>query len=344
MEANLIVEAIELTVTTNETEIEVTEGYRTLNSPLKIPCMVSPKDSMIKWFFNNQATLPLNVIVSAQGTIRLNNVTRDHDGEYTCVGIRPNGKKKSVTITVKVNYPPEIVKFEKNQDDVTDDIMAQDRPINLVNFQQLSLVCKAIGKPSPKVFWTRNGEIISSESIFSIIPTEGEKSSGLYECVATNKIGNSSLKGVQVNVITKPELQESTTFSQYVMSESSKSYNVTCPVNNFEKSMTIAWTFAGQPIDVTNNEYEIIDNILTIRNISLKHQGEYRCLVSNEAGNVEVIVNVTINIEAHNIKVLEKTPHDFVKPFSFWILWVVLGFVCFCLFLWIFETLVVKYL
>lgn len=297
MEVNVKVEAIELTVTTDEVQIEVKEGEGSSSNPLEIPCNVSPKDSTIKWFFYNQVTLPEGATISVQGTLKFNNVNRDIDGEYTCVGIRPNGKKKFVSITVNVNYAPKIVKFDKNQDGQIDDILAQYRLINLVNFQQFSLVCDAIGKPKPQILWTRNLQNISSESILNIRPTDGEEASGRYECVASNKIGNSPSKLVQVNMITKPTFDNSTSATPHIVPENLKSYNVTCPVKNFSKSMNISWTFDGKPINLTSNEYEMIGNKLMIHKLSLKHQGDFRCLVLNEAGKLEVILNLKINIE-----------------------------------------------
>lgn len=70
---------------------------------------------------------------------------------------------------------------------------------------ELSLHCVVNGDPTPFVHWTKNGSRhilraqYSESNTTLTIASVGVADEGLYECVATNRAGNSSAK-VEVNV------------------------------------------------------------------------------------------------------------------------------------------------
>ena len=70
--------------------------------------------------------------------------------------------------------------------------------------EQLNLVCKAKGKPAPKISWIRNGRIIPDETEWVYHVNEVSVSdAGVYSCRASNQLGSVTSPGVHVHVLCK---------------------------------------------------------------------------------------------------------------------------------------------
>ena len=60
----------------------------------------------------------------------------------------------------------------------------------------LMLMCTVVGKPTPVIVWSRNGQLIRNDSRHMILPSGvllvrqvDTKESGQYKCVASNIVG-----------------------------------------------------------------------------------------------------------------------------------------------------------
>ena len=67
--------------------------------------------------------------------------------------------------------------------------------------EQLNLVCKAKGKPAPKISWIRNGRIIPDKTEWVYHVKEVSVSdAGVYSCRASNQLGSVTSPGFHVLV------------------------------------------------------------------------------------------------------------------------------------------------
>lgn len=94
-----------------------------------------------------------------------------------------------------------------------------DPETRVVEGESVEIKCATFGAPRPQIFWRRNGQLVTGGrftirldgTLFLMSSTVAD--SGVYECIATNKYGNASAKGMlsvkQKTVLqTKPDNQE----------------------------------------------------------------------------------------------------------------------------------------
>ncbi|XP_049548189.1 vascular endothelial growth factor receptor 1-like [Anopheles darlingi] len=121
--------------------------------------------------------------------LTLPNVGLNHSGDIICNATTLFGSKyeQIVTMTVKEPIAPHLRSSKIAQEDVEVDV-----------FSLMHLECDAIGTPDPDITWFKNGMPIVSDNNIQlnyttiIIENITETHSGLYECVAENKIGNTT--------------------------------------------------------------------------------------------------------------------------------------------------------
>ncbi len=94
-----------------------------------------------------------------------------------------------------------------------------DRETKVVEGESVEIKCATFGAPRPQIFWRKNNQLITGGR-FTIRPdgtlflsSSTVADSGLYECIATNKYGRASAKGMlsvkQKTILqTKPNNQE----------------------------------------------------------------------------------------------------------------------------------------
>ncbi|XP_076752883.1 neural cell adhesion molecule fasciclin 2 isoform X2 [Xylocopa sonorina] len=237
------------------------------------------------------------------GVLTIKNVNRDDDGEYQCTATNAAGSGNT-NIMVNVIVKPKIVDFPN---------------ITVVQNQETNLVCKAFGKPPPKVTFKKEtsekpytiGAQVDDDRISLInVPndntdeTQGtltirgilRSDDGLYECIAQNAGGETRRNG-HLMVEFPPSFTAMS--NRTVWSWDQRPVNISCTAESIPNA-TIRWTMHGdQKID-TDAMIKQLGNgptsTLMISPLDRRYYTTYKCIASNKHGTRQ-----------HNIELKEAT-------------------------------------
>jgi len=76
----------------------------------------------------------------------------------------------------------------------------------VVENQQHSITCLAMGDPSPSISWTFNGQVVPSQQGLLTFTPVLRSNAGVYTCTASNSAGTISSQ-ITLNVLCKVQLQ-----------------------------------------------------------------------------------------------------------------------------------------
>ena len=162
----------------------------------------------------------------------------------------------------------------------------------------VTLNCRAAGKPTPTVRWSRVGRmmpdgsthITSEEVIFSHV---NRKHSGTYKCSASNGHGQEASKLVEVVVEYSPEVEVT---EMFVHSHAGQDKGeLVCNVHA-HPAPTVIWEKEGQQI--TNMDRINYNNIgsrhtLIIGQVEQEDFGKYFCKASNNLGSRQKVIELS---------------------------------------------------
>lgn len=152
------------------------------------------------------------------------------------------------------------------------------------NTQELN--CRATGTPDPEIYWTFDGFKVTAGTKLTL---DSAKHSGFYTCVAENSEGKDE-SSFYFQAVNKPSLMSnSEELKRGISLREGDDFELFCPFENFN---SIDWTFNSGPIE--SFAHESNENKLTLRKIDRKFNGEWKCIVSNVAGNDSFSFNVTV--------------------------------------------------
>ncbi|XP_026287667.1 netrin receptor DCC isoform X2 [Frankliniella occidentalis] len=154
------------------------------------------------------------------GSLQVLNVEESDAGDYQC---RAENREDSVdaSATLEVLVPPRFIKQPQNKVAVEKD--------------DLELECEVYGKPEPKVYWVKNGDIITQNEYIQVVGGYNLRilglmsmDSGIFQCIATNPAGNIQAAARLTVVsseseISSPDNTSSTLPPRFTVSSSSSS-------------------------------------------------------------------------------------------------------------------------
>ncbi|XP_073259129.1 hemicentin-1-like [Porites lutea] len=213
--------------------------------------------------------------------LNITNVNRVDSGEYRCVADNSVGAVNSNAAFLTVQYQPEISEHPQNQ-------------IVLEGFN-VSLLCNAIGNPTPTFSWTINGSPVNTTSnpritfsaynkqltITSVKRTDG----GEYKCLASNSVKTVNSTAAFLIVQYPSEFSEDPQ-NQTVLEGLNVAFSCNASGNPTPK---FSWTKNGSPINTTDNARISLsagNKQLNITNVNRVDSGEYRCVANNSVGAV----------------------------------------------------------
>ncbi|XP_068741513.1 hemicentin-1-like isoform X2 [Montipora capricornis] len=145
--------------------------------------------------------------VLEDGTLVVPSAELEDEGNYTCIANNSYGTLRRTT-TVSILVPPEILDrhfrhISSDEKRIEGYAMAHaDIKRNSISYltiergYNLMLMCTVVGKPTPVIVWSRNGQLIRNDSRHMILPSGvllvrqvDTKESGQYKCVASNIVG-----------------------------------------------------------------------------------------------------------------------------------------------------------
>ncbi|KAJ8319891.1 hypothetical protein KUTeg_001478 [Tegillarca granosa] len=242
-------------------------------------------------------------------------VLPEQDGTYTA-----EAKNEAGSVKCKAELFVEEPKDEKLA--APDFIKVPDKVV-VREHGRAEFLVKVIGMPKPTVQWKKDDEILDDTELyhyekyedtycFEIKDTEIEDG-GVYTCVATNEVGETTCDiPLQVNAIDREKrLSESPLVLKHQESSQAPDFTRTiddCTVME-DKSLTLSCVVTGLPrpeITWYRNGKEFVPTpnvsmsydeetaILNIKKITMDQEGEFKCVAKNSAGEAECIAQVTV--------------------------------------------------
>ncbi|XP_075228407.1 hemicentin-1-like isoform X2 [Lycorma delicatula] len=242
---------------------------------LKLTCIVSgTPEPVVTWLRNGLLTNGL--ITNDTRDTNNNNVYSVSlpalGGKYSCVASNKAGVAEK-HFSVKVLVAPRLAKQRAYYSN--DNL----RP---VEGQPLTIKCPVTGNPQPQIFWFLNGIPINGSEVnndtINYMISE-YKHSGNYTCFASNHAGNFT-KTFIVDVLVPPKFLNPEDEDLLISINSTVKFN--CSASGHPRPQ-ILWLRKFTPLPVNNHS----DQIYEINGVSVEDSGDYSCLASNLAGDVE---------------------------------------------------------
>ncbi|XP_059482305.1 protein amalgam-like isoform X2 [Neocloeon triangulifer] len=218
------------------------------------------------------------------GALKISKVMADDSGNYTCqMAIQ---SKPSITHQLRVLLAPRIINW----------VHGLKKTLN--KGDSLTLSCSATGYPQPSISWSRKGrhmpngeDTIDGESI--TFENVNRKHIGIYECMATNNVGDPATSSVEVEVKYAPEIEIE---KAIVNSGEGSDAELVCEVHA-DPRPKVGWFKDGVAIPLKSDKYKISHagskHLLTIINTQKMDFGMYTCHANNTMGRVDKVVKLS---------------------------------------------------
>ncbi|OWR48733.1 lachesin-like isoform X1 [Danaus plexippus] len=219
--------------------------------------------------------------------LHVSQVQQEDRGYYMCQ-VNTNPMISQVGY-LQVVVPPNILDEESTQSAVA-----------VRENQNISLICKADGFPTPKIMWRReDGQPISVDRRKKVTVYEGDTLSlqrisrtemGAYLCIATNAVPPSVSKRIIVDVEFSPMIWVP---NQLVGAPAGTDVTVDCHTEAHPRAISY-WVYDSvmvlptkkYAINTEENSYRAHMK-LTVRNLQNGDFGNYRCISKNSLGETE---------------------------------------------------------
>ncbi|KAF6210795.1 hypothetical protein GE061_013906 [Apolygus lucorum] len=219
--------------------------------------------------------------------LNVNQVQEEDRGFYMCQ-VNTNPMISQVGY-LQVVVPPNILDTESTPSSVA-----------VRENQNVTLTCKAQGLPMPKLSWRReDGQPISLDKKIRVQIHEGEhlnltrvsrSEMGAYLCIASNSVPPSVSKRIILDVEFPPMIWVP---NQLVGAPPGTDVTIECNTEAYPKAISY-WVYDGVMIlptskyssEVQDSSYRIFMK-LTVRNLTARDFGSYRCISKNSLGETE---------------------------------------------------------
>ncbi|XP_075864836.1 receptor-type tyrosine-protein phosphatase delta isoform X28 [Microcebus murinus] len=170
-----------------------------------------------------------------------------------------------------------------------------------------SFICQATGDPRPKIVWNKKGKKVSNQrfeviefddgsgSVLRIQPLRTPRDEAIYECVASNVVGEISVS-TRLTVLREDQIPRGFPTidmgPQLKVVERTRTATMLCAASG-NPDPEITWFKDFLPVDTSNNNGRIkqlrsggtpIRGALQIEQSEESDQGKYECVATNSAG------------------------------------------------------------
>ncbi|CRL00266.1 CLUMA_CG013539, isoform A [Clunio marinus] len=228
--------------------------------------------------------------------VNITHVMVEDGGEYACI-VENRAGKTSHSAKLNVYGLPYIRLIPK---------------VTAVAGETLHLKCPVAGYPIEEIHWERSGrelpedirQKVQTDGTLMIHPVQKKDDSGVYTCWARNKQGQSARRSGEVNVIVPPKINPF--HSSTILLNVGDRASITCSIIKGDTPLSVKWLKNGIFIDpsqrISITQVDQYNSILVIEHLSASHSGNYSCVVSNPAAEVESTQALLVNV---------------IQPFSF---------------------------
>ncbi len=229
------------------------------------------------------------------GTLYLNKVGSDEEGDYTCYAENKLGTDKMHVHISVVTAVPHIQRPNL--------FHAKVKPGGNVRFD-----CKAIGEPKPKVFWMLpSKDMIAASNERYLVHANGSldirnvklAEAGEYVCMARNAAGEEN-KVYQLDIDGNPPIINGFNQNRTVIKDTAVKYTrklIDCKVEGYPvpkitwimpDNIFITAPYYGSRIKVHSN------GTLEIRNVRPSDSAEFICMAQNDGGEAVMLVQLEV--------------------------------------------------
>ncbi|XP_037059292.1 receptor-type tyrosine-protein phosphatase delta isoform X33 [Peromyscus leucopus] len=167
-----------------------------------------------------------------------------------------------------------------------------------------SFICQATGDPRPKIVWNKKGKKVSNQrfeviefddgsgSVLRIQPLRTPRDEAIYECVASNNVGEISVS-TRLTVLREDQIPRGFPTidmgPQLKVVERTRTATMLCAASG-NPDPEITWFKDFLPVDTSNNNGRIKQlrsesiGALQIEQSEESDQGKYECVATNSAG------------------------------------------------------------
>lgn len=225
----------------------------------------------------------------------------DDEAEYKCVAKNSFGKVECIAelLVDEITTKPEFLK-ELN-------------PVEVVEGRDVEFEVQVQGNPEPDVSWFRNNLLIEPGDRFEEEKVEDvhrltirdttPKDSGEIKCQAKNDVGKvQSVAPLVVNPAKKQEKQADVKRSPLFLETPQDAHLLEGDSVSFEVKVdgtptpTVKWySEEGEEIPETGRLHCLVDGTFAIDKVTLDDEGLYKCVASNEVGDVSCQVELFVD-------------------------------------------------
>uniref|UniRef100_A0A673TW09 Receptor-type tyrosine-protein phosphatase delta n=1 Tax=Suricata suricatta TaxID=37032 RepID=A0A673TW09_SURSU len=197
-----------------------------------------------------------------------------------------------------------------------------------------SFICQATGDPRPKIVWNKKGKKVSNQrfeviefddgsgSVLRIQPLRTPRDEAIYECVASNNVGEVSVS-TRLTVLREDQIPRGFPTidmgPQLKVVERTRTATMLCAASG-NPDPEITWFKDFLPVDTSNNNGRIkqlrsggtpIRGALQIEQSEESDQGKYECVATNSAGTR---YSAPANLYVRELREVRRVPPRFSIP------------------------------
>nr|XP_033816119.1 hemicentin-1 isoform X1 [Geotrypetes seraphini] len=237
----------------------------------------------------NLESLEIHVL-SGGSKLQIARSQRADSGTYTCIASNIEGNAQKSYI-LHIHVPPAIVGSEMPSE------------VSVLQGEDLQLVCRADGVPSPTIQWHKDGKLIpsgesqrvkvtsdgSTLNIFGALTTD----MGKYTCVASNGAGEED-RIFNLNVYVPPSIAKKKDGPMELTAILDASINIECIATGTPPPL-INWLKNGLPLPISSHVRLLsAGQVLRIVRAQVSDVGTYTCVASSRAGVDNKLYNLQV--------------------------------------------------
>ncbi|KAJ8938543.1 hypothetical protein NQ318_016914 [Aromia moschata] len=285
------------------------------NNTVLLPCYLNTFSNdgavteAIRWYKNDKILVdsanetlpsPERYTLWTNGSLEIASVQSPDTGEYTCEIIRPDpwGTVKQ-THAIEVMQPPSVKPFPHTAF------------LQVKLGEEIRMSCKGEGVPYPIITWSRKANIalrifkhlffyrwageelkLSNNREVLKFKASDKNLAGIYECTASNGVGEPAKTQIDVNIIYPPELSTS---RPWLHTAPGHRALIDCRVDANPEA-TVTWLKEEVPVPMDNRVLYLIEgdkHSLVIRNVQRSDFGTYTCRAANELGEAKLYMELS---------------------------------------------------
>ncbi|XP_019951190.1 receptor-type tyrosine-protein phosphatase delta isoform X30 [Paralichthys olivaceus] len=191
-----------------------------------------------------------------------------------------------------------------------------------------SFICQATGDPRPKIVWNKKGKKVSNQrfeviefddgsgSVLRIQPLRTPRDEAIYECVASNSVGETSAT-TKLTVLREDQLPPGFPTidmgPQLKVVERTRTATMLCAASG-NPDPDISWFKDFLPVNTTNNNgriKQLRSGALQIEQSEESDQGKYECVATNNDGTR---YSAPANLYVRELREVRRVPPRFSIP------------------------------